>query len=296
MRFLSVLLCFMAAPAWACLEPPLPTSPSGPTWTETFERRSSSGTLFWSAKATAWRHQCPDREPLLLMTFEPVEDTPFVCSTSFDVVQGGVQYSNFRLVTDPANRFSSVCGDLLVKSTFAVLQSDLDPRWNDTSPFTLFWYSNLFLEVGAYQPSDYGEEDGSISLHGSLSGSWFDVERDGEGFVLEFGENPDGLVAVLYWFTHREGVPYWLIGIAPYERGQTTITFDLLEFAGTGFGAEFDSDEVEASDFGGISLEFDSCTTGVAAWETLGGEVGSFNLRRITSGLHGADCERPANP
>lgn len=291
MRNFILLACFFSASSWACLEPPLPTSPSGPTWTEVYERRLSSGTITESAEVTAWRYQCPTGEPLLLMTFEPLLGSPFTCSTSFDVIQSSVQYSNLLLATDPSTTSSGFCNDVLVKSTFAVLQRGSGPRWDDTGSFQLAWRSDVFLEVGAYRPSDYDDENGSVPLHGSLSGSWFDPERDGEGLILEFSENPSGYVAVLFWFTHRDGVPYWLLGSTAYELGQADLTFDLLEFSGTGFGSDFNADQLNVADIGAISLEFDTCSTGVASWETKEGESGSFNLERITAGLHGVACE-----
>ena len=42
---------------------------------------------------------------------------------------------------------------------------------------------------------------------------------------------------------------------------------------------------------GTISLEFDSCQSGRAAWRMDNDETGSFNLRRITTGIHGVPCQ-----
>lgn len=290
MRVIWIFLLFTVN-AWACLEPPLPTTPGGPTWSEIFESRTSSGSLRWSAEVTAWRHQCPGDDPLLLMTFEPLVDAPFVCSPSFDVIQNSVQHSNFRLLTDPSNLSSSFCSDLLVKSTFAVGQRSFDTQWDDMQAFSLAWNSTVFLDVGAFNPADFnGDPGGPVALHGSMSGSWFDPVRNGEGFVLDFGEIESGPIATIFWFTHRDGVPYWLIATTSYAPGQTEIVFDLLEVSGTGFGEDFNPDDLEISDFGVISLEFDSCHTGTAVWETQDDQSGLFNLQRITAGLHGVSC------
>ncbi len=275
--------------AFACLEAPLPTTPSGPSWSEVYEDRSSSGTLRYSAEVTAWRHVCPDDEVMLLLTLEAVHGTPWVCSVSFDVIQGGGQYSNVRLRQSPGG--SSICGDMLVKSTFLVEQASHDTQWNDQAAFNLAWNSNVFLEVGAYNPSDYGQSAGPKPMHGSMSGSWYDPTRSGEGFAIDFSQNVSGPVATIYWFTHKGGKPYWLIGTSTYNSGQKEITFDLLEVSGTGFGIYFDPDELGSEVIGAISLEFDSCNSGVAAWEMNDGETGMFELLRIAGQVHGAPCQ-----
>ena len=277
-----------ALPAWACLDAPLPTSPSGPTWTATYEDRLSSGTLRFAAEVTAWRYVCPNDEPLLFLTFDAVQGTPFVCSSAFDVIQGGAQYGNFRLLQNPGG--SSFCGDLLLKSTFVVGQFASGTTWDDQGAFRLAWRSDLFLDVGAFDPAAYGQELGPRPFEGNLSGSWFDPNRSGEGLVLEFGEIAAGPVATLYWFTHLDGVPYWLIGSATYETGQTTIDFGLLEVSGTGFGDAFDPGAIELEEVGVLTLEFDNCASGFAAWEMHDGQSGSFDLERITAGLDRVSC------
>lgn len=290
-RIAVALAAFLLFPSsvFACLQAPLPTTPTGPTWAAVYENRLTSGTLLDSAEVTAWRYICPDDEPLLLLTFEPVVDAPFVCSAIFDVIEGGVQYDNIRLTTSLGG--STFCGDLLVKSTFIVEQRTTAEQWNDRNSLSLAWDSDVFLNVGAFDPADYGADPGAKALEGSLSGSWLDTSRSGEGFALEFGENINGPVATIYWFTHRDGVPYWLIGSALYEQGQTEVTFGLLEVSGTGFGAAFDPSEIGIEEVGTLSLEFSSCQSGFAAWEMADGETGTFELQRITSGLHEVDCQ-----
>ncbi len=59
------------------------------------------------------------------------------------------------------------------------------------------------LELDRLQPS------------AELSGSWYNPERDGEGFSLMLLDNDS---ALLYWFSHiREGRQKWLFQVAPIE-------------------------------------------------------------------------------
>jgi hypothetical protein len=129
-------------------------------------------------------------------------------------------------------------------------------------------------------------------LRGELSGSWFDSIRSGEGFVFEFGRNPDSAVSTVYWFTHREGKPYWLLGSGKYVPEQQLLNFELLSVSGTGFGESFDPNEVNISTWGEASFGFEACNEGSAVWSNEQGEMGEFDLRRITSALDGAPCIR----
>ena len=144
--------------------------------------------------------------------------------------------------------------------------------------------------------ADNGEDSRTASddtlpaLQGALSGAWFDEARNGEGFVLEFGQNPDSAVATVYWFTHRDGVPYWLIGIAPYGDDEPLLDVELLEVSGTGFGQDFDADAIDIEAVGRAAFSFTRCTAGLAIWDKQPGQSGSFDLRRITRGLDGAAC------
>ena len=127
-------------------------------------------------------------------------------------------------------------------------------------------------------------------LQGALSGSWFDPSRNGEGFVFEFGRNPDTSVATVYWFTHRNGAPYWLMGTASYLGDEQLLDFELLEISGTGFGADFDPEGYTIEPWGEISFGFTTCKEGLAVWGNEEGTTGVYGLKRITLGLDGITC------
>lgn len=139
-------------------------------------------------------------------------------------------------------------------------------------------------------PQNIHSADGAPLLQGALSGSWFDPSRNGEGFVVEFGQNPDSPVATAYWFTHRDGAPYWLIGISPYVGDEPLLDFELLEVSGTGFGTDFDPDGYTIETWGEISFGFIDCNEGLAVWGDQEGNTGVYSLQRITLGLEGVGC------
>lgn len=127
-------------------------------------------------------------------------------------------------------------------------------------------------------------------IQGGLSGSWYDPERNGEGFLLEFAENGSGKMATAYWFTYYEGQPYWLFGATPYVVDDGEIRFDLSQATGPDFGADFDSSQLSIESWGEVTFKFISCSRAVAEWRSLDGEQGSFDLQRITSSLADSTC------
>ena len=139
-------------------------------------------------------------------------------------------------------------------------------------------------------------------IRGSLSGSWYDPNRNGEGFIFEFGSNPGGPAATVFWFTHLDGGPYWLIGSLEFEPRifdqSGLLEFTMLEVSGTGFGDDFEPDELDQLQRGTLSLVFDSCNRAFATWapdqasERLGKDTIEYQLQRITLGLDGVACEQ----
>jgi len=124
-----------------------------------------------------------------------------------------------------------------------------------------------------------------------VSGSWFDPERAGEGFVVEVLE--DGR-AIVYWFTHEpddSGDQAWMIGVGGFD-GQTLVINELFRPMGARFGNEFNPADVEMVPWGSLKLEFFNGDEGFAVFESLFEEFGAgqFPLVRLARPKL-AECE-----
>ena len=123
------------------------------------------------------------------------------------------------------------------------------------------------------------------------SGSWFDPERDGEGFTLHWLSNDQALLA---WFTYDDqGMQRWLTGVGDYQDGQIVVP-TLQATRGAQFGEAFDPDDVERLDFGSMTLDL-SCSSGTANYaanQTMAQimpPTEPYNLSRLTS-IAGLPC------
>ncbi|MEE4303064.1 MAG: hypothetical protein V2J19_02835 [Wenzhouxiangella sp.] len=273
----------------------------GDAVSSTFSKYDDNDLLVWTKELTVWRKACSNDSayPATFVKVETIERGPADDSMGFwdslsaenlRVLQGGIN-------SEPHSFASCSNVSACAKSWVEVFEGPeirLIPRTRSggvslANAFTMkIEGTDGSLSVPDMESGELPEE---IFLQGSLSGSWFDPDRNGEGLVLEFGESNERLALTVYWFTYLEGRQYWLIGTQSYSSGDTSITVDLLEVSASGFGEAFDPDTVEHRVFGSMSLEFSSCTTGLATWESaIGLGQGEFHLERITGGLHGLDC------
>ena len=125
------------------------------------------------------------------------------------------------------------------------------------------------------------------------SAAWFDLKRNGEGFVLEI---LDGDRAVVYWFTYDdEGRQDWYVAVGEV-RGNRVLFPDLLRVSGGRFGPDFDPDKVVRTPVGSADFLFSSCDSGTMSWviDRDGGErrQGRMDLTRLTR-VMGVDCGPP---
>ena len=123
------------------------------------------------------------------------------------------------------------------------------------------------------------------------NGSWFDPERDGEGFVVQMIPDERALVT---WFTYppegETGEQAWLIGSGITVDNRIVIT-EMQRPAGATFGSGFDPEMVVRENWGSLEIAFEDCNTATASWvgPTAFGS-GSMDLIRLSS-IDDVECD-----
>ena len=125
----------------------------------------------------------------------------------------------------------------------------------------------------------------------TISGNWFDPDRDGEGYVIEVLD--DGRV-VLVWFTFPPNASEsdksaWMIGVGYFE-GDHIVVENLQAQKGAVFGAGFDKDDLVTKDWGRVEMIFDNCDAGEIRYSgppEFGD--GFLPMQRLTA-LHDHSC------
>ncbi|ADE13479.1 CHRD domain containing protein [Nitrosococcus halophilus Nc 4] len=144
-----------------------------------------------------------------------------------------------------------------------------------------------------------GEIRGQITvpINGTFSGSWFNPDRDGEGFIFE-ATHRDNPTLVAYWFTYQpsgdNGEQAWLIGNGPIRLNESTITNTIIT-EGAEFGDGFDPSEVNQTPWGTLKFTFTSCTTAIVEYDSVIEDFGAGTLRiqRLTPALIGQEEDCP---
>jgi hypothetical protein len=126
-----------------------------------------------------------------------------------------------------------------------------------------------------------------VQEYAGQSGSWFDPERSGEGYIVQWMSRDQ---AVVIWFTYDdEGNQFWLTGVGSRVDGRLHIP-TLYSASGPSFGPTFDANLLELHEWGELTLDL-SCSSGDASYASIRSEFGSggYTLSRLTA-LAGPAC------
>lgn len=134
-------------------------------------------------------------------------------------------------------------------STDYILGAPQEGGSNTGAAFVLFGDGN-----------DAGSDTNPLAFDGTLTGSWYNPARSGEGLVLEFGEIQGAPGVFISWYAHVDGEQLWLTSnFDNYAPGDDRITSDLIVTEGANFGDAFDADDVSRSVWGSAQLTRTEC-------------------------------------
>jgi hypothetical protein len=121
------------------------------------------------------------------------------------------------------------------------------------------------------------------------SGSYFDPEQSGHGFVAQVVNLGGVDNLILAWYVYLDGEQVWMLGIAPLIDNQAEVTLQI--YSGADFPPDFDSGSVLQPVWGTVSIEFTGPDTASASWTSdfEGYGDGSIELVRLTK-LEGHQC------
>lgn len=129
---------------------------------------------------------------------------------------------------------------------------------------------------------------GMQSPASALTGSWFDPDHAGEGFIVQQLSASEALV---YWFSYdAAGNQAWFFGTGSLANGVITIP-ELQQTQGGRFGDDFDPEDVTLSPWGSLTLTL-GCDSGTAEYvsDLEGFGAGSQSLIRLTTPEGIAGC------
>ena len=127
----------------------------------------------------------------------------------------------------------------------------------------------------------------TAGLSDAFTGSWFDPEFNGEGFIVEVLADQR---VVVYWFTYDpSGNQVWLTGIGR-AAGNFIHVEEMLVTRNGFFGPEHNPDNVERKVWGSVELQLD-CSAGTAIYDAIDPSWGrgDHSMTRLTQ-VAGLNC------
>ena len=134
----------------------------------------------------------------------------------------------------------------------------------------------------------------AAGFDGTMSGSWWNPERSGEGQFLTFEQAGDRQVAMLAYFTYDDqGQARWLVGNIDFSAGSSELSIPMITARGPRFGMGFEPEAIEIDNAGTAELTFIDCGRIAFRYEDEG-ETLDFDLVRLIGPLEDADCAQAA--
>jgi len=117
------------------------------------------------------------------------------------------------------------------------------------------------------------------AINAGVSGSWYNADQSGQGWVIEVLKTNSGINNLLFYFYGYEnnGDRLWFIGLTNDASG-SEFTVDVLRTNGMGFGGDFDPDSSSNESVGSMTFTFSDCNTGNVDFTPSGGDLSAFSI------------------
>lgn len=164
---------------------------------------------------------------------------------------------------------------------------------------------DIFFAVWEQEDDSAVQTEGEFEIFGSQlnisdftitsgqTGSWFNPDRSGEGYILEI--LPDNSV-LMVWFTYLPNIAdqAWLLGVGSIQ-DEKLIFKDVVITSGGIFGDLFNPDLVQQDIWGDVSFEFDDCGQGIMNYQSAEPDYqnGFQFVSRLTN-VSGVECDSSA--
>ncbi len=138
------------------------------------------------------------------------------------------------------------------------------------------------------------ERTGGDGINGAFTGSWFNGDQNGQGWVVEVvASASEGQSFLSFFYGYdNDGEQLWMItGASAIDGNQATA--DVYRTSGAGFGGDFDPNSFELGEIvGSVTFEFEDCDNGMVTFTAADTTVLADFINEIKrlSNIAGRDC------
>ena len=283
----------------SCAADPLPTTPTGPTYTTqvslyTRDANGNPGTPE-GATITLWRMACSSSGNLTPYNIDHLENAitlmridrssngqdflpTFPLISANQATGNGTATAYVRSAQEPNTVISELPFDATIFNASTVFVLENYP--SSTLGYTYF--NNNFqllidpvldanctgcgaVSVDGYVPDqqNYPAAFQNLPIDGYMSSAWYDTAHAGEGLMVQIYDNADHATRTLFaaWYTYDAiGIPFWLSVQGVAAYGSNAFSnTPVYYYTGGGFAGNFTS--VTQHDWGTMNISFPDCTT-----------------------------------
>jgi hypothetical protein len=102
-----------------------------------------------------------------------------------------------------------------------------------------------------------------FAVNPGLTGTWYNADREGEGFLLEFGYSNDALTLFASFYTYDNlGNQAWLVAQSGGPIGGDTVAVNVFLVTGPMWGDDFDEADRNVVTWGTGEFTFPGCGSG----------------------------------
>ena len=150
----------------------------------------------------------------------------------------------------------------------------------------LIFFVSLLILCGS--ASSAFAQPASVPIQDAHSALWYNPEQSGHGINVYLLENNRILV---FWYVFDDaGKPLWLLGLGTHDG--TVATLDVTENRGASFPPNFNTADVQTTNWGTFELSFSGCNSGLFKWfpnSSTGFAAGDMSITRLTNTV-GLNC------
>lgn len=276
-----------------CNPLPIPTRPTGPTVTQTWDWFDDPYEL------TAWRYPCSEEFSYVMVTIVPLENQdPFLCSSQIILAQGESKLDSSPVLTqDPYFNQSGWCERIVLPTSFALIPRDDQSPIDFQDSFVVHWDTggaDQQFEMFAYDPTQYSVfGDTVFRINEGLNDAWYNEATDGQGFFITVF--PDIKTMFLSWFTFDTERPpgdvtanlggpgqRWITAQGPYDGSRADLAVTSTTGGIFNSGLPFPTNSPD----GIIKVEFEDCNDGTVTYFLPSiGQNGAVPIERVTLDL-----------
>ncbi len=127
----------------------------------------------------------------------------------------------------------------------------------------------------------------SYQIDARASGTFYNTEQSGHGFVIEQIESNGVDQVLVAWFTYLDGKQRWLFGLGEVNGNEVRVPLSITQ--GANFPPNFSSANVQLQSWGELILRYQDADHIDTSWTTTypGFNNGSLSVQRLTKPLQG---------